>query len=112
MIKIFYTIGLLCLSNIFMAFAWYGHLKFTNKNLFIVIIISWSIAFFEYCLQVPANRIGYSVLSGLHLKVIQEIISFSVFIGFSYFYLQQKITTNQLLGVVIICIGSFLVFKK
>ena len=108
--SIFYTIALLCLSNVFMTFAWYGHLKFTHKSLWIVIIISWGIAFFEYCLQVPANRIGSQSLSAAHLKTIQEVITFIIFIGFSYFYLGQKVNIMQMLGMTVICLGAFLVF--
>lgn len=109
---VFYTVVLLFFSNIFMTFAWYGHLKFTNKSLWIVILVSWGIAFFEYCLQVPANRIGYKVLSPVYLKTIQEIITFTVFIGFSYFYLGQKVSYTQIFGVVIICLGAYLIFKS
>jgi hypothetical protein len=70
-------------SNVFMTFAWYGHLKFTNRPLLLVILVSWGIAFFEYCLQVPANRIGYTVYNPAQLKTIQEIITLIVFMAFS-----------------------------
>ncbi len=95
-----------------MTFAWYGHLKFSDKKLWVVILVSWGIAFFEYCLQVPANRIGHKSLSVAHLKTIQEIITFVVFIAFSYFYLDEKITYTQMLGFAIICFGAFLIFLK
>jgi hypothetical protein len=110
--NILITITLLFVSNIFMTFAWYGHLKFTNKNLFIVILASWGIAFFEYCLQVPANRIGYKTLSPIYLKTIQELITFVVFIGFSAFYLNQKVTIMQTVGIAVICFGAYLVFRS
>lgn len=86
------TVGLLILSNVFMTFAWYGHLKFKSKPLLIVILVSWGIAFFEYCLQVPANRIGSDQFSGAQLKVIQEVITFAVFAVFSVLYLKEKPT--------------------
>src|SRR5215472_5130740 len=79
-------IAMLTLSNVFMTIAWYGHLKFKSSPLWLVIIVSWSIAFFEYCFQVPANRWGNSVYSPFQLKIIQEIITLSVFVVFAYFY--------------------------
>ena len=88
----FKTISLLIASNIFMTFAWYGHLKYRSRALPVVIAASWGIAFFEYCLQVPANRIGFGYFTAAQLKVIQEIITFSVFAVFSWFYLQQRPT--------------------
>jgi uncharacterized protein (DUF486 family) len=99
------TILLLTCSNIFMTFAWYGHLKFKSKPLFLVILISWLIAFFEYCLQVPANRIGSSALSAAQLKVIQEVITFFVFAFFSVFYLQEKPTGYDLLAFLLVLAG-------
>lgn len=86
------TVGLLLLSNLFMTLAWYGHLKFKTKPIFIVILASWAIAFFEYCLQVPANRMGHSVFSAPQLKIIQEGITFFVFTLFSLFYLRERPT--------------------
>ena len=84
------TIGLLCLSNIFMTFVWYGHLKnFAHKPWLFAALISWGIALFEYLLQVPANRIGYTVASPGQLKIIQEVISLSVFVPFSLYYLKE-----------------------
>ena len=93
--ELFIAIGLLALSNVFMTFAWYGHLNFKSKPLWIVILVSWGIAFFEYCLQVPANRIGNNVATASQLKVIQEVITFLVFFGFSIFFLRQAPTLND-----------------
>jgi hypothetical protein len=87
-------IVLLTVSNIFMTFAWYGHLKFKSKPLLLVILASWGIAFFEYCFQVPANRWGSSVYSAAQLKIIQEVITLSVFVVFAIFYLGEKIRWN------------------
>jgi len=87
-------IVLLTISNVFMTFAWYGHLKFKTKPLLLVILVSWGIAFFEYCFQVPANRWGNSVYSAAQLKIIQEVITLSVFVVFAIFYLGEKIRWN------------------
>ena len=87
-------IVLLVCSNVFMTFAWYGHLKFKDKPLWLVIFASWGIAFFEYCFQVPANRWGNSVYSAAQLKIIQEVITLSVFVVFAIFYLGEKIRWN------------------
>lgn len=86
------TIGLLTLSNVFMTFAWYGHLKYGSSPLWKVIIVSWAIAFFEYCLQVPANRVGHQILSAAQLKTLQEAITFAVFAIFSWTYLKERLT--------------------
>lgn len=95
--KIYITVGLLILSNIFMTFAWYGHLKNLNhKPWIIAALVSWGIAFFEYLLQVPANRIGHETLSVGQLKIIQEVITLSVFLPFSLFYLKEKMTLDYL----------------
>lgn len=94
-----------------MTFAWYGHLKFTNKPLMLVIVASWLIAFFEYCLAVPANRMGHGIYSAAELKTIQEVITLSVFAGFSVLYLGESITINHLIGFGFICLGAFFVFK-
>jgi uncharacterized protein (DUF486 family) len=93
---------LLSASNLFMTFAWYGHLKFKNKPLWIVIFASWGIAFFEYCLQVPANRWGNSVYSATQLKIIQEIITLTVFCGFAMLYLQEQLKWNHLAAFICI----------
>ena len=105
------TIVLLTLSNVFMTFAWYGHLKFTDKPLWIVILASWSIAFFEYCLQVPANRWGYGQFNAVELKTLQEAITLVVFIGFSMLYLGATIKWNHLLGFALIVAAVFVIFK-
>jgi uncharacterized protein (DUF486 family) len=89
-------------SNIFMTFAWYGHLKFKNKPLFAVILVSWGIAFFEYILQVPANRWGSSVYSATQLKIIQEVVTLTVFVGFAIFYLGERIRWNHVAAFVCI----------
>jgi uncharacterized protein (DUF486 family) len=95
-------IVLLTCSNIFMTFAWYGHLKFKDKPLLLVILVSWGIAFFEYCFQVPANRWGNSVYSTAQLKIIQEVITLSVFVVFAIFYLGEKIRWNYVAAFVCI----------
>jgi len=102
---------LLVASNVFMTFAWYGHLKFPGTALWVVVLISWGIAFFEYWLAVPANRIGYGVYSGAELKTIQEVISLSVFALFAIFYLGEKFTLNHVLGFAFIALGAFFIFK-
>ena len=102
---------LLALSNVFMTFAWYGHLKFGSKPLWIVVILSWGVAFFEYCLAVPANRIGHQVYSAAELKTIQEGITLLVFAVFSVLYLGEKLTLNHLVGFALIAGGAFFIFK-
>ncbi|GAA3953380.1 DMT family protein [Allohahella marinimesophila] len=104
-------IVLLILSNVFMTFAWYGHLKFGHKALWIVVLASWGIAFFEYCLAVPANRIGYGFYTAAELKTIQEVITLAVFAVFSLFYLGEKFTVNHLIGFSLICAGAFFIFR-
>jgi uncharacterized protein len=106
------TIALLLASNIFMTFAWYGHLKFKQENLWVVILISWGIAFFEYCLQVPANRIGSGVFTAAQLKVIQEVITLSVFVIFSATYLGEAIKWQTIVGFVLIACGAGFIFYK
>ena len=107
-----YTIILLTCSNIFMTFAWYGHLKFREVPLWQVILISWMIALPEYALQVPANRMGYGKFDAAQLKAIQEIITLLVFFGFSVLYLEEKMKWNQAAGFVLIVIAAFIIFKK
>jgi hypothetical protein len=103
---------LLVASNLFMTFAWYGHLKFKGAPLWIAVLASWGIAFFEYWLAVPANRIGSTAgYSGAELKTMQEVITLTVFIGFSVFYLGEKPTLNHLLGFALIAVGAAVVFK-
>ena len=104
-------IVLLGLSNVFMTFAWYGPLKFTTKPLAIVVLVSWGIAFIEYCFAVPANRIGYQVYSAAELKTMQEVITLSVFAVFSVVFLKEPITANHLVGFGLIAAGAFFVFK-
>jgi uncharacterized protein len=106
------TIALLTVSNIFMTFAWYGHLKYRNVPLFKVIVISWLIAFFEYCFQVPANRIGSYEFSGAQLKTIQEVITLVEFSLFSVFYLDQPIRWNHAVGFAMIVAAVAVIFKK
>ena len=106
------AIGLLVLSNVFMTFAWYGHLKFKASPLWIVVMASWSIAFFEYCLQVPANRVGHQVFSAAELKTIQEVIALLVFAVFSVTYLGEAMRLNHVLGFALIAGGAFFVFQK
>jgi uncharacterized protein len=108
----FMTIGLLLLSNIFMTFAWYGHLKFKAAPLVTVIFISWGIAFFEYCLMVPANRFGHGHFSAAELKTLQEVITLSVFAVFSVLYLKEPLSWNHLVGLGFIAAGAFFIFHK
>lgn len=102
---------LLVASNVFMTFAWYGHLKHKGASLALVIVISWGIAFFEYCLAVPANRIGSSVYSAAQLKTMQEVITLVVFSGFSVLWLKESLTWNHAIGFALIAAGAAFVFK-
>jgi uncharacterized protein (DUF486 family) len=106
------TIILLLISNIFMTFAWYGHLRFRDVPLWEVTLVSWGIAFFEYCFQVPANRYGSYVFSAAQLKTIQEIITLVVFSFFSILYLKQDIKWNYAVGFFFIVVAAFFIFKK
>lgn len=106
------TILLLVASNVFMTFAWYGHLKFKTAPLVTVIFISWGIAFFEYLLQVPANRIGHGHFSAAELKTIQEVITLTVFAGFSVLYLKESLTWNHLIGFALIAAGAAFIFHR
>lgn len=103
---------LLTVSNIFMTFAWYGHLKFKAAPILMVILVSWGIAFFEYCFQVPANRIGHEFYSAAQLKTIQEVITLLVFSVFSVAYLKEEFKWNYLVGFVFIIFAVFFIFKK
>lgn len=106
------TIALLTASNLFMTVAWYGHLKYKSKALWIVILASWSIAFFEYCLQVPANRIGSNFFTVTQLKVMQEVITLAAFTGFSVLYFKESFKWNHLAGFLCLVAAVFFVFKK
>ena len=104
-------IVLLVGSNVFMTVAWYWHLRYKDVPIVYVIFISWGLAFVEYCLAVPANRHGSAVYNAAQLKTMQEVITFVVFAGFSYLYLQQPITLSQGFGFALIAAGAFFVFK-
>lgn len=119
----FYTIGLLTISNIFMTLAWYGHLRFKDMNwsknlgLLAIILISWGVAFLEYVFQVPANKIGFRENGGpfnlLQLKVIQEAISITVFLIFTiFFFKQERLAWNHLVGFLFVIAAVFFIFKK
>ena len=106
------TIGLLFIANIFMTFAWYGHLRFKHELLWKVIVISWLIAFAEYCFQVPANRIGSAQFTTAQLETIQEVITLVVFSGFSVWYLKEPMKWNYGVGFLLIIAAVFFIFKK
>ncbi|MGC1300718.1 MAG: DMT family protein [Alloacidobacterium sp.] len=106
------TVLLLTFSNIFMTFAWYGHLKYRNTPLMKVILISWLIAFLEYCFQVPANRIGSYEFTVVQLKTIQEVITLTVFAIFSVLYLGAELKWNYFVGFALLIGAVFMVFKK
>ncbi len=112
MLNAILPIGLLVISNLFMTFAWYGHLKFKSTALWLVILVSWSLAFFEYIFQVPANRIGSQYYTTAQLKVIQEVISLTVFSFFSVLFLKEKFTINYLFAFICILGAVFFMFKK
>ncbi|MFO0688910.1 MAG: DMT family protein [Myxococcota bacterium] len=101
---------LLCASNLFMTLAWYGHLRFRSAPLLLVILVSWGIAFVEYCLAVPANRIGRSVYSAAELKTMQEVITLVVFALFSWLFLNEPLHWNHALGFLLITAGAAVVF--
>ena len=106
------TVVLLTISNIFMTAAWYGHLKFKDKPLWIVILVSWGIVFVEYCFQVPANRWGHGAFTAAQLKTIQEVITLVVFAVFSVVYLREEFKWNYLVGFTLIILAVFFIFKK
>ena len=97
-------------SNVFMTFAWYGHLKFKESPLALVVLVSWGIAFVEYWLAVPANRWGSAVYSAAQLKTIQEVITLLVFAGFSVLYLKEPMTWNYAIGFALVATGAFFIF--
>lgn len=105
-------IGMLVLSNVFMTFAWYGHLKHKGAAIFIAVLLSWGIAFFEYCLAVPANRLGSVYYSTAQLKTIQEVVTLGVFALFSIFWLKEAITINHVIGFALIALGASFIFRS
>jgi uncharacterized protein len=110
--RILLTALMLCCSNFFMTFAWYGHLKdLANKPWFIAAIVSWGIAFFEYMIQVPANRIGYQTMNLGQLKILQEVVTLSVFVPFSFFYMKQPIRLDYVWAGLCILGAVFFVFR-
>ena len=111
MVRAIVPIILLCASNLFMTIAWYGHLKFRSSAIWAVVLASWGIAFFEYCFQVPANRIGYETYNAAQLKTIQEVITLVVFSVFSVLYLKEQFKWNYLVGFALIVLAVFFIFK-
>jgi uncharacterized protein len=105
-------IAMLVCSNVFMTFAWYGHLKYKSSPLFLAILVSWGIAFAEYCFAVPANRFGSAVYSTAQLKTIQEVVTLCVFAVFSVLYLGEGFRWNHALGFALIAAGAFFIFEK
>jgi uncharacterized protein (DUF486 family) len=110
--QFYLPILLLIASNVFMTVAWYGHLKFKSVALPLVILASWGVAFIEYCLAVPANRIGHAVYSAAELKTIQEVITLIVFAGFSVFVLKEPLGWNHAIGFLLIALGAAFVFRS
>jgi uncharacterized protein (DUF486 family) len=105
------TVVLLCMSNVFMTFAWYGHLKYGHDwPLWKAILVSWAIALLEYCLAVPANRLGYAHYSGFQLKIVQEVITLSVFMGFAVLFLKEKLAWNYFVAFVFLGGAAFFAF--
>lgn len=96
---------LLVISNLFMTMAWYGHLKHKQAALWVVILVSWGLAFFEYCFQVPANRLGHEVYSVSQLKVMQEAITLTVFVGFAWLYLHEPPKRHEMVGMAVVVLG-------
>ncbi len=107
-----WTILLLTVSNIFMTIAWYGHLKFKDVTMWKVVLISWLIAFVEYCFMVPANRVGYGQFNAFELKTIQEVIGLVVFSAFAVLYLNESLKWNYIVGFVFMVLAVFFIFKK
>lgn len=109
----FKTIGLLCLSNVFMTYAWYGHLKTLNhKPLWIAIALSWAVAFFEYCFQVPANRIGHEIFTLAQLKIIQEVITMVIFSIFTIFFMKEPLNRNFVYASLCLVGAVYFIFRK
>lgn len=112
MLKYVYPIALLFVSNIFMTFAWYGHLKYIGtKPLIMAILVSWGVAFFEYCFQVPANRMGRLVYTLPQLKIMQEVITMTIFAGFSVFVMKEKLSLNYLFAALCMIGAVFFIFR-
>lgn len=110
--QIWITVLLLSCSNVFMTFAWYGHLKNLNTKPWIVAaLVSWGIALFEYLLQVPANRIGHEVMSVGKLKILQEVLSLAIFVPFAFFFLKEKLTLDYLWAGLCILAAAFFIFR-
>ena len=106
------TVGLLALSNVFMTFAWYAHLKnLSHRPWIIAALVSWGIALFEYLLQVPANRIGYTTLRLDQLKILQEVIALAVFVPFAALYMKQPVTLNYLWAGLCLCGAVYFIFR-
>jgi uncharacterized protein (DUF486 family) len=105
-------IVLLLCSNVFMTFAWYGHLKYQHSPLWIAVMVSWGIALVEYWFAVPANRIGHAVYSAAQLKTMQEVITLLVFAGFSVLWLREPLTWNHAAGFTLIAAGAFMIFRS
>lgn len=102
---------LLVISNVFMTFAWYGHLRYTKNALWLVVLVSWGIALLEYCFQVPANRIGYTAgMTGAQLKTMQEVITLVVFVVFAVMYLREPVRWTTVAGFALIAAGAFLIY--
>jgi uncharacterized protein (DUF486 family) len=104
------TVLLLTISNVFMTFAWYGHLKFKSAPMWIAIAASWGIAFFEYCFQVPANRLGHGQFTTTQLKIVQEIVTLLVFCGFVVLYMRERLRWNEMVGLGLILLAVVFVF--
>ena len=102
---------LLAVSNVFMTFAWYGHLRYPSSAIWKVVVVSWLIALIEYCFAVPANRIGHQVYSAAELKTMQEVITLLVFAAFSVLYLKETLTLNHAVGFGLIALGAFFIFR-
>lgn len=108
---VFVMVALLFLSNIFMTLAWYGHLRFMNRPLWLMVLVSWSLAFFEYCLQVPANRLGYRTLTAYQLKTLQEVVTLTVFILFAQIYMGEGFRPKHLVGFLLLAFAAWTVFQ-
>ncbi|MEW5827234.1 MAG: DMT family protein [Candidatus Bipolaricaulota bacterium] len=106
------TVALLVASNVFMTLAWYGHLKFKNSPLWAAILASWGIALLEYCLQVPANRMGHGQFTAAQLKTIQEVITLVVFAAFSVVYLKEPLRWNHFVGFLLLVLAAFFLARK